>query len=335
MVSTSTLVLGLALVATALSATTFNTPAGDPPGNYDDNPTYIIGKKLKLDWETEYDEINMVLFQVYIGGELSGDHATGWILQETNVTTYDWTVGFDDMIDGKNWLNSSALDESVFYLRIYKSGSRDGGRSRYFNMSGSVSDLSESSSSLSTATLESATTSTAGSETTATFETEAATLTALDITGDPLIAGETASLAGATETSTATEASTADGEKGGLSTGAIAGIAVAATAVGLFSIGALVAFFCLRRLKNKKDADNQDKPVLGGEDLPEVVTPSNDSRSHEMATDLAVAPGYELAGQKLHVYTTELESPALEEKYELGTKWTNEYERKIYEVPGW
>ncbi|KAH7134556.1 hypothetical protein B0J13DRAFT_641091 [Dactylonectria estremocensis] len=332
------LLFSLALASTALSSTTFTNPAGDPPGDLADNPTYTIGNKLNIEWETEYDEINLVLFQVFS----DDSHATGWILQNTNATNYRWTVGFDDVIESESTLNPSALGDSIFYLRIYKTGSRDGGRSRYFNLTGSVSESSESKS---TTSLDELTASADATGTAAILETEAATLPTVAATRDSLEAGETAILAegtatatGTTATGTTTSSTTvsldSDSNKSGLSSGAIAGIAAAATIVGIAFLVGVVGFCGIRRFRNKKDEDNHDESILGGHDLPEIVTPSNDSRTHEMATDLVVAPGYELPGQKVHVFAAELESPASDTRHELGTKWTDEYEKKIYEVPG-
>lgn len=74
-----------------------------------------------------------------------------------------------------------------------------------------------------------------------------------------------------------------------------------------------MTFWCRRHyFRIKKDENSYEKRIIGGEHVLEVIMPSNDSRTHEMGIDLAVAPRYELRGHSLQGFTTLLGSPASE-----------------------
>lgn len=64
--SLKSLVLVVSLAATVAANSTFVQPPNHGPGNnYQDNPVYKEGQKVDLQWQSDLDIMDLIIFQVY------------------------------------------------------------------------------------------------------------------------------------------------------------------------------------------------------------------------------------------------------------------------------
>ncbi|KAF6807960.1 hypothetical protein CMUS01_13996 [Colletotrichum musicola] len=202
----------------------FNPPANGLATDYTDNPVYVVGKEVTFSWETEYDQIDLVLWSD------ASDKLKIALYQKLRVNLaskyFAWVVSFDGF-------PKDSIDYGVFYLTFYPVGSgAQAAQSHYFNITKPAVTGSSSSS---------------VSSTSATTATTSATSSA----------SETASLA-AIATSTPATDTTVQHDEGGLSAGAAAGIAVGATLGTALIVGA-IGFLLWRRYLMKKNMRNQQQ----------------------------------------------------------------------------
>ncbi|KAH6985821.1 hypothetical protein BKA56DRAFT_579176 [Ilyonectria sp. MPI-CAGE-AT-0026] len=246
----SLVLLGLSLAAfipTVRSESSFSQPPGPgPAGNYRDNPTYEVGEKIDIQWSSDLETMDLLLWQEYPG---AGDSSSFFdrLLVDTRSTSLIWTVSFNgfstDVADGES---------AIFYLALYEGGTNTIDITcHYFNV-----------------TVPTAETTTASTATTVSTNVS---------TGKPTPESDTTTTESSTKTSTSNSESTSDSNSdSGLSTGAVAGIAVGATLGGVLALGGL-GFLIWKYFIRKRDPSGQytqgqqvppedNKPELAGAD---------------------------------------------------------------------
>jgi hypothetical protein len=184
------------LATRAAAATSFITPGGSGTSGWKNNPSYDVDESMNVEWETDLDETNLLLWQDYpaAGG---GTQFFMSLKENSTSTSFIWQVSFNgfstEVEDG---------EDAVFHFSLFKSGTNDiYANSQAFNVT----------------VPKDATTTSAASSTVEPSPTP--TNDATETTSDA-----------ATESTT--EAASDSGDKG-LSTGAVAGIAVGATLGGI------------------------------------------------------------------------------------------------------
>ncbi|KAF4341285.1 Crumbs like 3 [Fusarium beomiforme] len=195
-------VLLASFAAKVAADTNFITPGGSGSSGWKNNPTYDVDESMNVEWETDLEETNLLLWQDYppAGG---GTQFFLQLKENTTSTSYIWTVNFGGFSTevGKN-------DDAVFHFSLFKSGTND----IYAN-------------------------SAAFNVTVPKGETTSATLASTTAIQSPTATGalsETTTTEAATETTTSNSSNKDDG---GLSTGAVAGVAVGATIGGILLLG--------------------------------------------------------------------------------------------------
>ena len=64
--STTILAIAGALAATVKADSKFSRPPGaGPPGDYRDNPSYDVGEKLDVQWDSDLERMDLRLWQDY------------------------------------------------------------------------------------------------------------------------------------------------------------------------------------------------------------------------------------------------------------------------------
>ncbi|CAH0031770.1 unnamed protein product [Clonostachys rhizophaga] len=226
----------LGLSGTAISANTFNRPpSGGIKGDFRDNPTYKEGERVEFLWDTDLAYVDVVIWQRFPLPSSATDGVTYFnepMLQNSTRMSYEWTA----VLGGAT---PPTGEDSVFWLAMYDAlanSTKVTAESHYFNVS--------------RATGATTTTTTSSSLLTAASSTSAA-----------------ASSDASSESATNDDAS--QGQKSGLSTGAVAGIAVGSTLAGIAIIAAC-AFFLWRNFQAKKLAAAPETPMKKSEPLPEL-----------------------------------------------------------------
>ncbi|KAF7543279.1 hypothetical protein G7Z17_g10872 [Cylindrodendrum hubeiense] len=243
--------LGLSLAAfipTVLSTSAFSQPPGPgPAGNYRDNPVYEVGEKIDMQWSSDLETMDLLLWQEYPNAG-NGQNYYWRLLENSRSTSMIWTVSFDgfstDVAEGES---------AIFYLALYESGTNNVDVTcHYFNVT-----LPEE---------PTTTTSTISTETIA--STNIGTMTA-KVTPTPDAASTTTTSSSSTATSTSDPKPSPDS----LSTGAVAGIAVGSTLGGILALGGL-GFLAWKYFLRKRDSGGQYAP---GQQVPP------EENKHELA----------------------------------------------------
>ncbi|KAH7136880.1 hypothetical protein B0J13DRAFT_81994 [Dactylonectria estremocensis] len=200
-----------ALVAGVRSDASFVLPpSGGPAYNYQDNPTYKVGKTISVEWTSDLSSMDIVIWQQYPAGIGSGFVR---LVDHTTRLSIDWEVsleGFNTTVDDG--------EQVILYMGMYETGDTNlAATSHYFNV-------------------------TVPEDSTTTSATQSATSTG---TGT----GTSTSAASATTTGAETTSASAEptSDDSGLSTGAIAGIGVGSAVVGIAALAGLGFFFWKRR----------------------------------------------------------------------------------------
>ena len=237
---------------------------------YDNNPRYRQGSTIEFQWTSRINHIQLVLWQEWPVVQKGNNYYKTLIGEQTNLDcsvniTYDYNKANSSADDGGtlteyDWtaspINANGLEngeDAVLYFDIMNatdSSHRRIDSSSYFNVTYSGGTKSSSSSS-------SPSPSPSPSGTTRTFESEETATTASDTT--------------VLSTPTGTHASKSDSDDG-LSTGAVAGIAVGATLGGILVLGGLGFWLgraFARRSRPDEKSDFQSSPPA------ELVQPSN------------------------------------------------------------
>lgn len=278
----------------------FNPPANGLTADYADNPVYVVGKEVTFSWETEYDQIDLVLWsdasdklKIALYQKLRGKFFYSCFLRflfsrirKTDQTCcsvnlaskyFAWVVSFDGF-------PKDSIDYGVFYLTFYPVGSgTQAAQSHYFNI---TKPAAASSSSSSSASLTSSTT----------LATSLAPVSA------------TASLILAATSNPATTDATVQHDEG-LTAGAAAGIAIGATLGTSMLVGA-IGFLLWRRHQKKKESMREEQYQRD--------SVAFDRRATMNTAVTAVNTDYASPVQQYYEPTGEWKSPAMAPPIELG-----------------
>ncbi|KAK1716892.1 hypothetical protein BDP67DRAFT_247511 [Colletotrichum lupini] len=228
------------------SAVFHTPPAPGPQYDFQDNPQYALGEIIDIQWSTDDQFVD--LFVVQTSPDLETLAAV--IMDEYVPSTIKWRVSFD------GFPSSHDPDLSnVYYLHLQAAGQNGTGVTcHYFNITrGDATSVSSSA-------LSSASPTAASSPSTSPSSI-----------GSP--------------TATPSAMSTPDLDRGELSTGAVAGIAVGATFVGTLVVVGLAGLLFWRRWKNNEKGR--------GEEAAAMATANDESEIHVYKRDLSV-PSREL-----------------------------------------
>ncbi|KAF9877560.1 hypothetical protein CkaCkLH20_04695 [Colletotrichum karsti] len=216
----------VAFIHHAAAVNQFHRPAADgPTGDYSENPAYEVGKDITFLWDTDFDQIDLVVWS-----DASDKLKTSLYKRlTTNLSSraFTWKPSFDGF-------PVEAQTLGVFYLTFYQAGTvKQAAQSHYFNITQSAV-AAASASTTSTATTASASPASA-------TPSENPSSTTTDSPSDA-----TSTDAAARQTS-----SSSGGDSGiGLSAGMVAGIAVGVAVATMLIVGA--AGFMAWRKHNKK-----------------------------------------------------------------------------------
>ncbi|RSL72039.1 hypothetical protein CEP53_001255 [Fusarium sp. AF-6] len=203
-------VLLSSFAAKVLGDSQFVTPGSAGSDSWRNNPGFDVGESMNVEWETDLDETNLLLWQDYppAGG---GTQFFFQYRENTTSTSYIWKVGFDGFsTDVKKG------EDAVFHWTLYAAG-------------GTVDAVANSQAfNVTVPNDEPSTTTGTQTHTSGASPTKATTSATDEPTSEP------------TETSTSDSSS--------LSTGAVAGIAVGATIGGIVALGGL-GFLLWRRFR--------------------------------------------------------------------------------------
>ncbi|KAJ0160916.1 hypothetical protein CTA2_7082 [Colletotrichum tanaceti] len=198
--------------ALARSENGFRRPPGPgPTGDYRDNPVYMLGDEIDLQWETSLKAVDVVLWQQQPKG--NAKPAFSRLAVNLKAKSLVWTVGYA----GFPSYHDPELSP-VYFVQLFKTGETTGNvTSHYFNITKPVST---------TLSLQTSTTSTPATTIPATFALEPAITAA--------------------SSSPSRSATTTPAAEDRPPSGTVAGIAVGAT-LGALSVLALAAWAVVRR----------------------------------------------------------------------------------------
>ncbi|EKJ79459.1 hypothetical protein FPSE_00390 [Fusarium pseudograminearum CS3096] len=210
-----TVLLSSLATRAAAAATSFITPGGSGTSGWKNNPSYDVDESMNVEWQTDLDETNLLLWQDYpsAGG---GTQFFMSLKENSTSTSFIWQVGF-------NGFSTEVKDgeDAVFHFSLFKSGTNDiYANSQAFN----VTVPKDATTSAASSTVEPSPT-----------PTRDATETTTDAAAE-----------------STTESSSGSEDKG-LSTGAVAGIAVGATLGGIAVIAG-VGFLLWKHLRKGSGA---------------------------------------------------------------------------------
>ncbi|KAK5989463.1 hypothetical protein PT974_10984 [Cladobotryum mycophilum] len=194
-------------------------PAAGPNSIYRDNPRYKVGQEIDLQWTSDLEYMDLLLWQQYPSAQ-QGQVGYTSLLSKSRSTSLIWTVDVS-----KFSTNGSEGQDLVYFLGLYKSGSPVfDTTSHYFNVSQASAVTSSSASGTASAT------------------TPPSSLPTLPTPPPP----------------------PPPAHRSGLSTGAVAGISIGGTLVGILIAGALVLIIRRSLLKRGiKGQDHKNAPYDG------------------------------------------------------------------------
>ncbi|KAF4450291.1 Crumbs protein like protein 3 [Fusarium austroafricanum] len=176
----------------------FKTPGGSGSTNFKNNPKYDVGESMNVEWETDLDKTNLLLWQDYPAAGGGTQFFVG-LKENTTSTSMIWNVNF-----GGFSTDIPKGTDAVFHFALYKSGTDDiHATSAFFNVTVPKDE--------------------------ATSATKAPTSALPSPSSSTGTLSETTTGAAAEKTT----GSSSDKDEGGLSTGAVAGVAVGATIGGI------------------------------------------------------------------------------------------------------
>ncbi|KAG7055282.1 hypothetical protein JMJ77_0007745 [Colletotrichum scovillei] len=243
------------------SAVFYTPPAPGPQYDFRNNPQYALGEIIDIQWSTDDRFIDLFLVQTSPNLET----LAALIMDRYVPVTFKWRVSFD------GFPSSHDPDLSnVYYLHLQAAGQNGTGVTcHYFNITRSDA------SSVSPSALSSASPTAALSSSTLPSSV-----------GSP--------------TTTSSALSTPELGRDGLSTGAVAGIAVGATFVGTLVVVGLAAFLFWRRWRNNKRG--------GGEEAAAIATANDGNEIHVYKKDVSV-PSRELYVESSRRFGAEASEP--------------------------
>ncbi|KAF7557913.1 hypothetical protein G7Z17_g233 [Cylindrodendrum hubeiense] len=198
----------VAFISGARSESAFVQPSNSgPANNYQDNPTYAVGKTIDVQWTSDLSSMDIVVWQQY---PISSD-STNYVrvVDHTTLLTIDWKVSLKGF-----QTNVTEGEQAIFYFGMYETGATSlNATSHYFNVT-----VPSSYTTLSTSTTATAT----------------ATADAVSTTAE------------ATTTAASASAEATKKADSKLSTGAVAGIGVGAAIGGILALSGIGLFFWKR-----------------------------------------------------------------------------------------
>ncbi|OAQ58324.1 hypothetical protein VFPPC_11659 [Pochonia chlamydosporia 170] len=257
----SSLICLCAFVVSVLGKSRFTQPpANGPDGNYQDNPVYALGKQVDVQWQSDLDTMDLILFEQYPAAG-KGVQYLKKLRQGSRSTSLIWTVSLDGLSR-----NVTKGEDVVLYFAVLRAGTPNkDAMSHYFNV-----------------TLPDTTTSATGTPTASTM-----VMTTSSMTNVPTN----------TPTGTTTTEPESSGASSGLSNGAVAGIAVGCTLGGILVLGGigLLAWKKFRKGKGESSDDVQASevkpPELAAPPAPPVYeAPATPLQSRQPAAPIYEAP---------------------------------------------
>lgn len=185
-------------------------PNAGPANNYQDNPSYQVGKTINVEWSADLSSMDVVIWQQYPTSSDSDGFVR--LVDHTTLLSIDWKVSLKGF-----QTNVSEGEQVILYIGLYETGQTNlNASSHYFNVTvpSSYTTLSTSTSTSATAT---------------------GTADAVSTTTE------------ATTTAASAEATKDSNSK--LSTGAVAGIGVGSAIGGILLLGSVGFFFWKRSRK--------------------------------------------------------------------------------------
>ncbi|KAF4913914.1 hypothetical protein CGCVW01_v010762 [Colletotrichum viniferum] len=121
------LCVALAFAQNALAVNQFRRPAADgPTGDYSENPAYEAGKDITFLWDTDFDQIDLVVWS-----DASDKLKTSLykrIAMNLSSRAYTWKPSFDGF-------PAEAKTLGVFYMTLHQAGTvKQAAQSHYFNI---------------------------------------------------------------------------------------------------------------------------------------------------------------------------------------------------------
>ncbi|KIL95999.1 hypothetical protein FAVG1_00738 [Fusarium avenaceum] len=196
-----TVLLG-SFIARAAADTSFVTPGGSGSTGWKNNPSYEVDESMNVEWTTDLEETNLLLWQDYpaAGG---GTQFFLQLRENTTSTSFIWQVSFNGFSTRVN-----KGEDAVFHFSLFKSGTNDiFANSAAFNV-------------------------------TVPQDEETSAASTVEPSPTPTNSATETTTKSSTETESTTEAAASNKDEG-LSTGAVAGIAVGATLGGIAVLAGL------------------------------------------------------------------------------------------------
>ncbi|KAK1985711.1 hypothetical protein LZ30DRAFT_778833 [Colletotrichum cereale] len=139
-----------------LAENRFRRPPGPgPTGDFRDNPVYALGSQLDLQWETDFESVDLLVWQE---SDTESEPAYAIIAQKTRSTGMLWTVGYSGFQPYHDPTRSN-----VYFIQMFKSGDNVGNvTSHYFNITDSSASATPSAASTTTRLLIDATPTASG-----------------------------------------------------------------------------------------------------------------------------------------------------------------------------
>ncbi|KAF4987524.1 hypothetical protein FDECE_15400 [Fusarium decemcellulare] len=241
--------------------TLFQRPPGPGPNrDYRDDPVYELGDEIDMIWEMDFKQASIVVWQQDVDKIFGDKSYYAEVIQNTRSTRYTWKVSYD----GFSADHDPTLSNVYFFQLFDTAGKGTPITSHYFNITDPEA--------------KSTTTSAASTSTSSTTKEASNTFEAQTVT-------ETASEAASTSSS-----EDVDGEDGGLSPGAMAGIAVGSTIGGALALAGLGFLLWKVRRGRKASAFVPGSPDDDKEVVTVITTPVDSYPRHSYYEPYAQEP---------------------------------------------
>ncbi|KAF4988087.1 hypothetical protein FDECE_15189 [Fusarium decemcellulare] len=246
------LLAGFAARVTADSS--FITPGGSGSSSWSNNPTYDDGESMNVEWTTDVEETKLILWQDYppAGG---GTQFFVQLKDNSKSTSMIWQANFNGFS-----VKVKKGEDAVFHYALYEAG---------------TDNVIANSGAFNVTVPKDAETTTSGGPTTSN-----------DPSPTPKSTKETTTTGDSSPTSDELDSGTSSSDSG-LSTGAVAGIAVGSTIGGLAVLGAFG--FMLWRRWRKPDAGGSYTPAAP-QDQSQMAQPQEYYKPPAAPTELAGQP---------------------------------------------
>ncbi|OHW99299.1 hypothetical protein CSPAE12_02001 [Colletotrichum incanum] len=122
----------LLAVRSARAENRFRRPPGPgPAGDFRDNPSYTLGSQLDLQWETDFESIDLLIWQE---ADYSPEPTYATIVSKTRSLGMLWTVSYNGFPS-----HHDPTKSSIYFIQMFKSGESVGNiTSHYFNITESA-----------------------------------------------------------------------------------------------------------------------------------------------------------------------------------------------------